>query len=248
MGTTAPLTSCGGGAGAYRHVSGDFPFAALCGAKKKFNSVQILSKTTDFVLIQYNVHSSINFEEPMQRVLHELEGRHWDAVAFAEIWRSECHEAWKTRWGHSWFGSGGTRGTRGVGILLHSRWAHVLFRPVSERLCVLDVKLTNETVSIFSVYMPHADNPDEDVDVVYAQLDVEVARSKNRKTKIVIAGDWNVRVGQAQDDDDDDQLVGQTNFGHRSKRGTQFVKWCTLHGYMVANTFSAETDQMWASA
>ena len=103
----------------------------------------------------------------MQRVLQELEGKHWDAVAFAETWRSECDEAWKTRWGHSWFGSGGTLGTRGVGILLHSRWAHVLFRPVSERLCVLDVKLTNETVSIFSVYMPHADYPDEDVDVVY---------------------------------------------------------------------------------
>ena len=90
---------------------------------------------------------------------------------------------------------------------------------------------------IFSVYMPHADYPDEDVDVVYAQLDVEVAR-------IVIAGDWNARVGQAQDDDDD-QLVGQTNFGHRSERKTQIVKWCTLHGYMVANTCSAETDQMW---
>ena len=146
---------------------------------KQFNSVQVLNKTTDFVLIQYNVHSLINFEERMQRVLYELEGRHWDAVAFAETRRSECDEDWKTRWG----------------------------------------------------------------DVVYAQLDLEVARSKNRKTKIVIAGDWNVSVGQAQDDDDD-QLVGQTNFGHRSERRTQFVKWCTLHGYVVANTFSAETDQM----
>ena len=122
-----------------------------------------------------------------------------------------------------------------MGILLHSRWAHAFSRPVSERLCVLDVKLTNEMVSIFSVYMPHADYPD-DVDVVYAQVVFEVARSKNRKTKIVIAGDRNAREGQAQDDDDD-QLVGQTNFGHRSERGTQFVKSCTLHGYMVANTF-----------
>ena len=107
-------------------------------SRRKFNSVQNLSKTTDFVLIQYNVHSLINFEERMQRVLYEFEGRHWDAVAFAEIWRSECDEAWKTRWGHSWFGSGGTRGTRGVGLLLHGRWTHALFRPVSERLCVLD--------------------------------------------------------------------------------------------------------------
>ena len=241
---TVTSVSFGGGAGVYKHVSGDFPIAALSGTKKKFNSVQNLSVTKNFVLIQYNVHSLINFEERMQRVLQELEGRHWDAVAFSETWRSECDEAWKTRWGHSWFGSAGTRGTRGVGILLHSRWTHVLFRPVSERLCVLDVKLMSEIISIFSVYMPHADYPDEEVDVVYTQLDLEVARSKNRKTKIVIAGDWNARVGQAQDDDDD-QLVGQSNFGSRNERGTQFVKWCTMHGYMITNTFSAETDQMW---
>ena len=92
MGTTAPLTSCGGGAGAnrhvsgyfpfaalrsaktqsprvstvsygsgagaYKHVSGDYPIAALCGARKKFNSVQILNKTTDFVLIHVRPISS----------------------------------------------------------------------------------------------------------------------------------------------------------------------------------------------
>ena len=180
---TVTSVSFGGGAGVYKHVSGDFPIAALCGAKKKFNSVQNLSVTKNFVLIQYNVHSLINFEERMQRVLQELEGRHWDAVAFSETWRSECGEAWKTRWGHSWFGSGGTRGTRGVGILLHSRWTHFLFRAVSERLCVLDVKLTSETVSIFSVYMPHADYPDEDVDVVYTQLDLEVAPLQKQKNQ-----------------------------------------------------------------
>ena len=68
-----------------------------------------------------------------------------------------------------------------VGLEVQEVWAFsctvdgALFRPVSERLCVLDVKLTNEMVSIFSVCMLHADYPDEDVDVVYAQLDLEVA-------------------------------------------------------------------------
>ena len=95
MNTTSPRTSCGGGVGAYRHVSGDFPFAALRSAKtrnptvtsvsfgggadvykhvsgdfpitalsdtkKKFNSLQNLSVTKNFALIQYNVHSLINF-------------------------------------------------------------------------------------------------------------------------------------------------------------------------------------------
>ena len=43
MGATAPLTSCGGGAGAYRHVSGDFPFAALRSAKTQGPTVTSVS-------------------------------------------------------------------------------------------------------------------------------------------------------------------------------------------------------------
>ena len=54
---TVTSVSFGGGAGVYKHVSGDFPIAALFGTKKKFNSVQNLSMTKNFVLIQYNVHS-----------------------------------------------------------------------------------------------------------------------------------------------------------------------------------------------
>ena len=81
---TVTSVSFGGGAGVYKHVSGDFPIAALSGTKKKFNSLQNLSMTKNFVLIQYNVHSLINFEERMQRVLQELEGRHWVAEAFSK--------------------------------------------------------------------------------------------------------------------------------------------------------------------
>ena len=86
QGPTVISGSYGGGVGSHKCVSGDFPIAALCGAKRQFYSVQVLNKTTDFVLIQYNVHSLINFDERMQRVLHELEGRHWDVAVFSEIW------------------------------------------------------------------------------------------------------------------------------------------------------------------
>ena len=90
---------------------------------------------------------------------------------------------------------GAIRGLVVVGLEVQEVWAFsctvdglTLFSDQSRRDCAC---------------WPHADYPDEDVDVVYAQLDLEVARSKNRKIKIVIAGDWNARVGQAQDDDDD---------------------------------------------
>ena len=43
MDMIAPLTSCGGGVGAYRHVSGDFPFAALRSAKTQNPTVTSVS-------------------------------------------------------------------------------------------------------------------------------------------------------------------------------------------------------------
>ena len=70
----------------------------------------------------------------MQRVLHELEGRHWDAVAFAETWRSECDEAWKL--------DGGIRGLVVVGLEAQEVWAFsctvdgfTLFSDQSRRDC-----------------------------------------------------------------------------------------------------------------
>ena len=36
----------------------------------------------EFVVIQYNIHSLINFEERMEKLLFELSGRHWDVIVF----------------------------------------------------------------------------------------------------------------------------------------------------------------------
>ena len=41
----------------------------------------------EFVLIQYNIHSLINFEERMEKLLFELSGRHLDVIVFSETWR-----------------------------------------------------------------------------------------------------------------------------------------------------------------
>ena len=40
------------------------------------------AKNEKFVIIQYNVHSLINFEERMERLFHELDGKHWDIIVF----------------------------------------------------------------------------------------------------------------------------------------------------------------------
>ena len=84
-----------------------------------------------FTIIHYNVHSILHFEERLRRLLIELGDRHWDVLVLTETWREEKSETLEALDGHSWYGSGGSRGSKGVGFLLHRRWAHKLFHPVS---------------------------------------------------------------------------------------------------------------------
>ena len=80
-----------------------------------------------FVTIHYNVHSMINFEERMERLLVELGDQRWDVLVLTETWREGCDEAFTTDQEHFWFGSGGTKGRCGVGFSSQSpRGVHPL--------------------------------------------------------------------------------------------------------------------------
>ena len=43
----------------------------------------------EFVVINYNVHSLIRFDERIERLIKELGDRHWDILVFSETWREE---------------------------------------------------------------------------------------------------------------------------------------------------------------
>eukprot|EP00973_Karenia_brevis_P058533 8152258-Karenia_brevis.AAC.1 len=60
----------------------------------------------------------------MDVFLLELGSLEWDLLAFTETWREEKQEIWETMPGHTWFGSGGMRGSCGVGFLLCRRWSY----------------------------------------------------------------------------------------------------------------------------
>ena len=161
---------------------------------------------------------------------------------FLKTWRSECDEAWTTRWGHSWSGSGETRGTRGVGILLHSRWTHTLFRPVSERMCMLGVKLTNETVSISSVYCLMQITQTK-MWMLFTHSWIQKwpsLKTEKQSLSLLVIGtrEW-----------DKHRMMMMINLSVRQflnterKRVHNSSNGCNLNGYMIANTFSA-VDQM----
>ena len=164
----------------------------------------------------------------LQLLLAELEGKKWDALVLTEMWREQSHEIFKTKYGHIWYGSGGVRGRKGVGILMNRRWPVSTFKPVCDRLCCLDLKLQDGSpMSLLGVYMPHALMPDEDVEAVYGSLECALSVARQKGYRVIIAGDFNAQVG-TRTDDDDPKIIGDSPMTIRSSRGDALVRWCTF--------------------
>ena len=176
-------------------LDGDVPRATLGGVKNQ-SFGQEEPSMDDFVVINYNIHSLICFEERIVIVLYELGDRHWDVVVFTETWREEQSESWVTDHGHTWFGSGGSRGRCGVGYLLNRKLTLFHFNPISARVATLDVRSDlGVKWRIIGVYMPYSMQPQEDVDATYAIIDAEVAGTRQGQYNLIVAGDFNAEVG-----------------------------------------------------
>ena len=130
-----------------------------------------------------------------------------------------------------------TKGQRGIGFLLHCRWQSSFFKPISERCAVLGVRVTKKCrLRVAGAYMPHAGQPDEDVDSLYTVLDAEHNEAKSKGDKMIITGDFNAEVG-TKCERDSSQVIGENPMNHRSERGELLLQWCTLHGFALSNTY-----------
>ena len=199
----------------------------------------------EFTIINYNVHSLINFEIRMELFLQEVGAMHWDLVVFTETWREEKSEAWETHEGHTWLGSGGVKSSCGVGFLLHKRWKYNKFKAVSARQGVLEVSIGPVVLSVFGIYMPHGARSDEDVEAQYYVLESAVKSARAKGNRCVVAGDFNAEVGSWREGDSD-SIVGRNNLDVRNDRGQWLVAWATLLDMTIANTFSEEeAEALW---
>ena len=192
----------------------------------------------EFVVVSYNIHSMMRFEERAEHLLQELDEVHWDILVITETWREESRESWQTPEGHTWFGSGGHRRHSGVGFLVHSRWDNFEFHHLSDRLAYLDVHTKRQTVMrIHAVYMPHSGQSEEEVEAVYSSLSKHLIDAKGRRCINIIAGDFNADVGVRQDEDDP-AVIGAGPARSRCSRGAMLVQWCMFHNMVLTNTHS----------
>ena len=192
---------------------------------------------THFQIINYNCH-------PL-RFLKEVKDVAWDIVVFTETWRPDLEECWRTKWGHTWYGSGGSKGSKGVGIFLHRRWRGLQFERSDNRICKLDVSVAGLSVCVVAVYMPHGNYSDGEVDAVYECLDHIVADGRSKSRYLLLAGDFNCQSGAWELGDDPD-VIGEYGLQPRNSRGRTLVDWCTFHNLCVANTFTEQScDELW---
>eukprot|EP00973_Karenia_brevis_P092905 12414597-Karenia_brevis.AAC.1 len=155
---------------------------------------------TKFRIILINARSFTN-DDRLEELLLELTDVHWDAVVVNETWREAREEFAEVHDGHVWFGSGGTAGKHGVGILLHERWSnHVRsWRATNTRLGYLDINFNKLKLRLVAVYFPHAGYPDQAVQDVYDELDSILREGATKRFMIAVAGDWNAEVPSSVD-------------------------------------------------
>ena len=118
-----------------------------------------------------NVQSILNIDRERE-LFEELETIPWDFITLNETWREKREEIWTTREGHLFLGAEGTKGQRGVAIMVHRSHTKGFqaFHVISERICALDINIRSAKFRIISVYMTDGSYDDATVEDAYWDL------------------------------------------------------------------------------
>ena len=88
-----------------------------------------------------------------------------------------------------------------VGFLVHKDMGSAVLgcRPVSSRLISIRLRTAPFNITIIQVYAPTSGHDDNEVHNFYRQLQ-EIIDQTPKKDNLVVQGDWNAKVGNAQAD------------------------------------------------
>ena len=81
---------------------------------------------------------------------------------------------------------------------------------ISDRLMMVKIQGEPVNMIIIQIYLPTTDHEDDEVDLVYEQLEELLDKQKGTEN-VVIMGDWNAVVGEGRDGNE----VGMYGLGQR---------------------------------
>ena len=93
-------------------------------------------------------------------------------------------------------------------------------------------------MSVVQVYAPTSDGTDEQMEQFYA--DLETTLDDIPKKDIIIAGDWNAKVGS--DNNGWERVMGKFGYGDKNDRGERLLEFALKHDMMTCNKKFQQKD------
>ena len=107
-----------------------------------------------------------------------------------------------------------------------------VFRPINERLLQVRVKIGGFGISLIAEYAPTEVDESENSEKFYETLQSTI-ESIFKKDVIIVAGDFNARVGQPTSRS---SLHGKHNPAVRNNNGRRLVDFCNYNNLAITNT------------
>ena len=132
--------------------------------------------------------------------------------------------------------SAATPAIKGVGFVIHKKIAVEMpptSKGVSDRLAQLTLKINCKChLNIIQVSLPTTGHTDEEVDIVYEDLDNLITNSKAHFN--IIISDFNVKVGS---DERSKSCTSAFRLGTGNSRGDSLINFPERHRLKMMNTF-----------
>lgn len=117
------------------------------------------------------------------------------------------------------------------------------FKPISPRLAILKIELNGKNIALFQIHAPTTECDNLIVEDFYDQIRSEIMLIDNKKTEILLIGDFNASIGEMIKGEE--SLRGESSFGKRNKRGSMFMNFVGSTQMKIVNTYygSLEKDK-----
>lgn len=195
----------------------------------------------------YNTRTLASDEQILE-LEKELERIKWDIVGISET-RRKGENQLTLKSGNLFYHAGEESSLRGVGFLIHKKYAKKVLdiKCVSPRVIYMILGLNQKySLKIIQAYAPTTGRPDEEAENFYE--DVSRAMSENKTHYMMLMGDFNAKTGCKKDEAE--TALGNHGIGVRNDRGEMLVQFLLQHNLYVINTFfkkKANRKWTWAS-
>lgn len=125
----------------------------------------------------------------------------------------------------------------GVAIIINKNIKEAVsgYEAVSDRIVTVRIHAQPVHLNFVQVYAPTSTATLQEIQELYGKLSETIDKIPNREI-IIIAGDFNAKIGNTNGDDHLRNVVGKYGLGDRNERGNILLEFCTENKLYIANT------------